>query len=176
MNFKKVVLLTGPVAVGILAVLFQVAGILNHQTNYDKSVQAYYEKDIKTAVKYLWDAANEGHTKAQLEIGLLLLEGREWVVEQNPLMAAAYFDKAASKNEPMAIWHMGMMHMTGVFGKPSYDIAKSYFSRAAKLNYPDAYRSLAQMIANGWGTPQNLALAQQYANTADELERSKQKK
>ena len=94
-------------------------------------------QNFEKAVKWYEDAANEGDSKAQLELGYLYFTGRG--VEQDYSIAFKWFQKAALNNYNMAQYNMGIMWYTGS-GTDTSDLARAYawLSIAAANSYPQA--------------------------------------
>jgi TPR repeat protein len=56
-------------------------------------------------------AAERGHDRAQLQLGLSYLKGRG--VERNPVLAMEWIAKSADRNNPRALMEMGSAHWNG---------------------------------------------------------------
>lgn len=93
--------------------------------NYSKAVQWYEE------------AAADGDSKSQIELGFLYFVGRG--VGQDFTKAFEWFREAAVQNNNMAQYNMGIMWYTGN-GVPESDLKKAYawFSIAASNKFAEA--------------------------------------
>ena len=94
-------------------------------------------QNFQKAVKWYEDAADEGDSQAQVELGYLYFTGRG--VEQDFSGAFKWFKKAALNNYNMAQYNMGIMWYTGS-GTDRSDLARAYawLSIAAANSYPQA--------------------------------------
>ena len=67
---------------------------------YDKGVEFYDSGNYEAAVAYFQDAADQGHARAQYNLGVCYENGRG--VEQNYEMAAKYYQLAADQGHAKA--------------------------------------------------------------------------
>jgi uncharacterized protein len=95
------------------------------------------------AIGFLQQAAERGHTRAMLRLGLVYRKGVE--APQNYALAAKWVEKAARLGEPQAMLELGRFHREGV-GMPM-DLVKAYIwlNRAAAARDTEAPRERAEV-------------------------------
>lgn len=95
------------------------------------------------AIGFLQQAAERGHTRAMLRLGLVYRKGVE--APQNYALAARWIEKAARLGEPQAMLELGRLHREGV-GMPM-DLVKAYIwlNRAAAARDTEAPRERAEV-------------------------------
>lgn len=108
------------------------------------------------AIAFLQQAAEHGHARAMLRLGMLYRQGVG--APQNYALAAKWIEMAAGQGEPQALLEMGRLHREGV-GMPK-DLVKAYvwLNRAAAAREPSAPRERAEVAR--LLTPQELQKAQ----------------
>ena len=103
------------------------------------------------AIQRLIQVAEKGDADAQAIIGESYLNGRG--VEQSESKAIEYFEKAATKGNPTALYHLanfyfyGNSPIIGKFPKKALD----YYTQAATKGNVDAQKQLAVCLYNGIG-------------------------
>ncbi len=103
------------------------------------------------AIQRLMQVAEKGDADAQAIIGESFLNGRG--VEQSESKAIEYFEKAATKGNPTALYHLanfyfyGNSPIIGKFPKKALD----YYTQAAAKGNVDAQKQLAVCLYNGIG-------------------------
>lgn len=95
------------------------------------------------AVELLTRAADQGHARAMLRLGMLYRQGVGAL--QNFAMAAKWIEKAARLGEPQAMLELGRLHREGV--GMAKDPVKAYvwLNRAAAARDPQAIRERAEV-------------------------------
>jgi uncharacterized protein len=108
------------------------------------------------AIGFLQQAAERGHTRAMLRLGLVYRKGIE--APQNYALAAKWIEKSARLGEPQAMLELGRLHREGV-GLPM-DLVKAYIwlNRAAAARDTEAPRERAEVARHL--TPTELQQAQ----------------
>jgi len=95
------------------------------------------------AVEFLQRAAESGHTRAMLTLGLLYRRGVG--APQNYSLAAKWIENAARRGEPLAMLEFGRLYREGIgVGK---DAVRAYvwLNRAAAARNPDAVHERAEV-------------------------------
>lgn len=109
--------------------------------------------------------AEAGDAKAQLALGLRLLDGRH----KNAALSARWLAAAAQKGEAVAAYRLGMLYHSGL-GVPVDEVqAFRWLQFAAQKGNCKAMHALAVAYAEGWGTEKNPAAAAQWFERAAAL-------
>ena len=103
------------------------------------------EKSSKSAASWLAKAAAAGHVAAQFHIGLLWLEGKG-VVRQDDTEAVKWLQKAAKEKHPEAMFNMGVLSLRGTGMPQSAREAANFFLQAAKLGNREAQFRYAAVL------------------------------
>jgi TPR repeat protein len=95
------------------------------------------------ALDFLQQAAEKGHSRAMLRLGLLYRQGVG--APQNYALAAKWIERAAQSGEPQALLEFGRLHREGI-GMPR-DMVKAYawLNLAAAARDPVAARERAEV-------------------------------
>lgn len=122
-------------------------------------------KGYKVDLSRLFEAANAGDTKAQLQLGMLSLSGQA-TVEQNYANAMGWFQNAAARGHAEAHAYIGLIHVQG-WGVPK-DAAEGvrWLNKAIELGDPHGMLMLASLYQKGNGVPQDGAEALRLLETA----------
>ena len=95
------------------------------------------------AVEFLQRAAEAGHTRAMLRLGLLYRKGVGAL--QNYALAAKWIERAAQRGEPPAMLELGRLYREGVGVRKDTVRAYVWLNRAAAARDPDAIRERAEV-------------------------------
>ena len=87
------------------------------------------EKDLELSAKLITLAAEGGYANAQVEIGVMLLEGKE--VLQDYEMALYWLTTAAKRRDPWAFHYLGVMAESGKGGEVDFVEAHKWYNLAA---------------------------------------------
>ncbi len=115
---------------------------------WDEARAAYKKGDFKTAAKEMRVLADQGDTKAQVNLGAMYADGQG--VRKDLKQAAAWYRKAAERGDVMGQVNLGELYMTGRGVPKDYVQALKWNMLAAAAGDPDArnYRdSLADQMA-----------------------------
>jgi TPR repeat protein len=85
-------------------------------------------------VKMLSLAANNGHLDAQLAMGYAYKKGT--IFDKDQMLANVWFTKAASHNNPDAIYELGLMSNFGLKVEKDQEKAIELFQKAKDLGHP----------------------------------------
>jgi hypothetical protein len=127
-------------------------------------VQAMARGDYVQAVKQLSTAAKAGDPQAQLDLGLLILEGNG--ANRDPAQAAKWLRMAAEKNLPEAQYQLGLLLDDGQGVEKNKAEAAEWFRKAAQAGNMDASSTLAEMYLSGDGVPKDEGLAARFFQPA----------
>ncbi|ACP25480.1 beta-lactamase HcpD precursor [Sinorhizobium fredii NGR234] len=122
-------------------------------------------RDHAMAAKWYRTAAEQGHVKAQVNLGSLYFEGEG--VPQDYVEAARWFRKAAEDgNAAMAQYNLAMIyaHGMGVVANPVE--AAHWYRKAAEQGDAAAQLQLGLMYERGEGVPRDAALAADWLQKA----------
>ncbi len=134
-------------------------------TDLEQGVEAFENKDYKTAVNILHPLAEAGDAKAQYIIGSMHEMGLG--IPQHYMEAHRYYELAYKSGDAMAMIKLGEIHHQGLLGVDiNYPVARKVFSDAAGQGIPEAQYYLASMYENGEGVKVNLVEAHMRYNIA----------
>ncbi len=111
--------------------------ILNHEWN------AHYDPLFLLGL-----AADSGHSGAQLELARRYQQGLG--VNASPVLALKWYQQAAVKHEPEALYQLGLGYVYGIFNQEK-NVSKGteYLKESASLGYYGAQYALACMYLEG---------------------------
>lgn len=133
---------------------------------YKAGHNALSRQDYRVAYKWLSQAADQGHAKAEAALASLYLKGQG--TDKDPAAAANWFRKAALQGEIQAGENLGILFLDGL-GVNQDDIeAAWWFERAAKQGSASAQANLALLYEDGRGVRQDDAEAVQWFRQAAE--------
>ena len=118
---------------------------------------AYYEGDYARAMNIWKPLAEEGHAKAQYNIGALYIDGIG--VKQDLPKALEWLQKAAMQDETEALIELGGMYAHGMGVKQDHVKALEYYRLAVELGDYSVLSIFGYMYENGEGLPKNIELA-----------------
>ncbi|MCC6622830.1 MAG: sel1 repeat family protein [Deltaproteobacteria bacterium] len=94
------------------------------------------------AVDKLLDLASEGHVDAQLVVADMYLRGQG--IEQDAAEAAHWYEAAAERQSPAALFALGQMYMRGDGVPRDPETARRYYARAHQAGSREAGRALGR--------------------------------
>jgi TPR repeat protein len=116
-------------------------------------------KNEPRAIELFEKAANAGHRRAQLNLGVLYLRA----TPRDLLQARAWLEKAASDGDPYATYTLGRAMSDGEGAVVSDPVrAADLFRRAAEKGHAPAMLRYALALADGNGARQDRATAQKW--------------
>ena len=129
---------------------YRIAAIHVPEAAFNAGRLLYLAKQPDEAAKYFVQAAGNktgGLTQAMVMLGRLYEQG-ELVTGKNLVAAARWYEEAARRQEPNAIWKMGEFYAYG-YGRPvNAREAKIYLERAARMGVVAAQNTLGDLHAN----------------------------
>lgn len=117
--------------------------------NYDEALQAYDNKDYKTAFREFSLLAGQGNKDAQLYMAYMYDNGH--AVPKNEKQAAVWYRKAAEQGDKTAQYNLGVKYENGLGVPKNAQQAVSWYRKAADQGDVDAQFNLAVMYENGRG-------------------------
>ena len=123
------------------------------KTDFERGVYYYARKNYKQALYWYKKAAEQGHAKAQHNIGGMYYTGRG--VFQNYKQAFYYYKKAAEQENAKAQNSIGMMYAEGQGVPQNYKQALYWYKKSAEQGYAYAQFNVGGMYAEGQGVPPN---------------------
>lgn len=110
------------------------------------------------AERWYEKAANQGHAKAQYELGCLYDYGRG--VEKDEAKAFYWYEKAAQQDHDFSQYSLGEIYYYGSNGvEQNYEKAFYWYERAAKNGEPYSLYYLGEMLRTGTGVEKDLKKA-----------------
>jgi len=121
-------------------------------------------KDDAAAANWYRLAAEQGHDKAQNNLGLLYEEGRG--VEPDFAAAATWYRHAAEQGLATAQANLGRLYEAGLGVDPNQTEAARWYRRSAEQGFAKAQYRLGTMYEEGLGVPRDLAKAAKWYRRA----------
>ena len=118
-------------------------------------------------LEHLTAAAQIGNAKAQLVLGLKMLNGDGIAI--NEAEAARWLERAAKQGDPVAQYHLGTLYERGHGVPADARQAAAWYEAAANLGNRKAMHNLAVAYARGAGVTKDLAIAAQWFTKAANL-------
>jgi len=132
--------------------------------DYKRGNEFYGADNYREAAKLYRKAANQGHARAQLSLGLAYQRGLG--VPQDYAAALKWYRKAADQGYVYAQFHLGYIYDEGNGVPQDYREAAKWYRKAAGRGYADAQWALGNMYYNGDGVPQAYMMAHIWFNLA----------
>ena len=133
---------------------------------YSKGVAAYNKKDYPEAVKWYRKAAEQGHARAQCDLGFCYDRG--YGVSQSWSEAVKWYRKAAEQGQVNAQHNLGWCYYNGKGVSQSYYEAVKWYRKAAEQGHADAQCNLGLCYENGYGVSQSWSEAVKWYRKAAE--------
>ena len=134
---------------------------------FRKGKELYEKKDYTEAVKWYRKAAEQGHAKAQNNLGNCYYHGNG--VEENEKEAVKWYRKAAEQGDASAQYDLGNCYYYGRGVGQNYEEAVKWYRKAAEQGYDNAQHNLGNLYYNGEGVKQNYEEAVKWFRKAAEL-------
>lgn len=129
---------------------------------YHKGAHAYENRDYARALRWWRPLAEKGDPFSQVALGNMYEQGLG--VQQDFVAAAAWYRRAADRDNAEGAHHLGLMHLFGrqVDGKGVVrNVAEAafLFRKAADRNHAGAQSDLGYLYETGQGVPQDFVEA-----------------
>jgi TPR repeat protein len=115
--------------------------------DFEAGWKAYQQGDFAAAMAEWRPLAEEGHARAQFNMGILYDDGRG--VERSRDMAIEWWTQAAAQGLPVA----HLMHIDTPDGKPNVEGAIRWLEKAADSGFVRSLYTLGKIYADGVGVP-----------------------
>lgn len=119
---------------------------LSPQAAYERAV---YYKDLKNAFTYYTQAAEKGHSKAQVELAFIYLGGR-YSIEPDRKKAKIWLRKAAKQDHEEAQFFLARL-----VSRESPEESAFWYREVAQKGHAEAQYELANMYFAGRGVPKD---------------------
>ena len=127
------------------------------EADFRAGVEAYKRGDYPTAYQEWLPLAEQGHTRAQFNLGVMYADGEG--VPEDDAAAVKWFRKAAEQGHAGALFNLGVMYDDGD-GVPEDDAAAAkWYRKAAEQGQAHAQFFLGFMYDDGNGVPEDDAAA-----------------
>ena len=128
---------------------------------YQEGLEAYSDSNYEAAFSYFRQAAEQGHTKAEYEVGFCYAEGDG--VAMDDYKAAKWFRKAAIKGHMEAQFELAEFLEYEYYGD-SYALKEAFgwYKKAADQGHLDSAFRVGKMYKYGAYTEQNYEKAMEY--------------
>jgi TPR repeat protein len=131
---------------------------------FERGVKAYAEGDYAAVLTAWTPLAENGHLRAQYNLGLMYDNGRG--VEQNDSKALYWYRKAAAGSHDGAQNNLGLMYAAGQGVSRDDAQAVYWWEKSAAQGYAKAQYNLGIMYMNGWGTARDVVQAYKWLDLA----------
>jgi TPR repeat protein len=121
--------------------------------DYQAGVDAYGGGDYETAMKEFRPLAEQGHARAQYNLGIMYEIGKG--VPQDDQEAVKWYRRAADQGLAVAQYGLGMVYHFGRGVPQDYQEAVKWFRRAAEQGDASSQLKLGIMYEIGKGVPQD---------------------
>ena len=113
--------------------------------HYDSGT--FVKRNVTKAIEYYRRAASIGGAWAQVNLGVMYLDGRR-TVERNCEMAVRLFRSAARKNDVLAFYNLGLCYDYGKGVRQSDALACKYYSKAAACGHVASMCNLGAILVD----------------------------
>lgn len=138
----------------------------NSLAEYNLAFLYFAKRDVKTAIKWIHKAANNGFTEAQNFLGNLYVNGK--AIPSDYSQAIKWFQLAANKGNINSMNSIGLMYLKGMGLEQNYQSAAAWFEKAAMLGQEASQRHLGNLYAIGHGVKQDYVRAYAWLSLAIE--------
>ena len=146
----------------ILILMFFSYSSIGLSADFQKGLAAFQKGDFATALIEWKTLAEQGHAKAQYNLGVMYDYG-EGVV-QDYKTAAKWYTLAAEQSHASAQHNLGVMYDNGEGVVQNYKTAVKWYTLAAEQGNASAQYSLGVMYGNGDGVIQDNIYAHMWWN------------
>ena len=142
-----------------ISLLFASGGVAYAQ-DFNKGLEAYDKGDYATALREWSALAEQGHAKAQYNLGLMYGNGKG--VTQDYKEAVKWFRKSAEQGHAAAQYSLGVMYGNA----QDYKEAVKWYRKSAEQGNAMAQFNLGMMYGNGDGVLQDDVYTHMWFNIA----------
>ena len=130
--------------------------------DFQRGVEAYNKGDYATALKEWTPLADQGHAKAQYNLGVAYANG-EGVI-QDYKTAVKWYILSAEQGNAKAQYNLGIMYDNGQGVLQDYKTAVKWYILSAEQGYAKAQYNLGVMYALGQGVIEDKVYAHMWGN------------
>jgi TPR repeat protein len=131
-------------------------GTLRESRERQMRAEAFVTQDIRLAVEYYRQAADNGHKEAQFVMGTIYENGELAArISKDAAQAFQWYEKAAIQQEPHAQNALGNLYFNGHGVQKSDNQAFTWYLKAAAQGNADAQNNLGQLYFEGKGVSQS---------------------
>jgi TPR repeat protein len=131
----------------------------------EEADSAYQQgEDYVLAAQLFRALAEQGHARAQFNLGVLYAEGKG--VPQDYPAALKWYRKAAKQGHVQAQYNLGVLSYDGQGIKRDYRAARQWFHQAAEQGFAPAQYNLGVMYVRGQGGPPDVVRAHLWSSLA----------
>jgi len=145
------------IAIGLVAVALFIGSMTAHADDFDVGDEAYQRGDYATALPIFQHLADQGHAKAQFNLGVMYRNGQG--VPQDNAAAARWYRKAANQGHAKAQFNLGIMYRNGQGVPQDNAAAARWYRKAADQGNARAQTNLGFMYGKGHGVTQDYVQA-----------------
>ena len=135
-----------------------------HEEDFEAGMQAYQQRDFKTAMEKWKPLAEDGNTSAQVNMGVMYFEGLG--VARDYEEALKWYKMAALKGHAEAEYNLGVAYAQGRGTQQDQREALRWYRQSAERGYVPAQMMLAKMYYEGNGVAVNQAEAARWYRQA----------
>jgi TPR repeat protein len=132
--------------------------------DFGKGLAAAERGDYVTALREWRPLAEQGHAKAQFNLGVMYGDGEG--IQQDYGQAAQWYRRAAEQGIAQAQYNLGVMYKKGMGVAQDYSQAAKWYRRAAEQGDADAQIKLGLMYGLGDGVVEDYVTAHMWGNIA----------
>jgi TPR repeat protein len=148
----------------ILAVVLTVVLAELAWADFEDGLAAYYFRNYAAALSEWQPLAEQGHGKAQNNLGVMYAKGRG--VTQDFMEAVKWYRLSAEQGYATAQYNLGLMYYTSQGVTQDYAEAAKWYRKAAGQGHTKAQLNLGFMYERAKGVPHDYVQAYMWLNLA----------
>jgi len=129
---------------------------MSWSANFQKGRNAASSGDFQTALRELEPLAKQGHSNAQVILGIMYEFGDG--VPQDYKIAEKWYKLAANKGSSLAQYNLGNLYRSGLGVAKSYNIAMNWYLLSAKQGFAQSQINLGRMYEMGMAYHRTISL------------------
>lgn len=137
-----------------------------YAATYEEGKQAYLNQDYERALEILKPLAEEGHSQAQITLGLMYDYGQG--VEKDSAESIKWYRMAAEQGVPLVQHDIGVKYFQGQGVEQNYTEAAKWWEMSANAGIADSQFNLGLMYYRGIGIPKDYIKAGKLFDAAAE--------
>ena len=141
------------IAARLLAAALSIPLSITALADWQSGHSAFAHGDYVTAYKEWLPLAKSGHAKAQLNLGFMFHQGLG--VQQDPVRAAEWYQKAAKQGLAEAQAELGSLYLHGIGVPQDPKLAYKWSHKAATQGWASGQFNVGTMLTYGFGVDQD---------------------